>query len=148
LTGFSKLLIFDEFTTKEMEPQSDAFHPQDIEQSRPSQACTADMPDEKERNLVDWDGPNDPKNPHNWPNWKKALCTISMGTLNFCVTFSSSVMTSTVKPLSELFDVSETVATLATSLFVLVSFHHIHGGPSLCHHPADEMEYRGLLLGP
>ncbi|KAJ5876197.1 MFS general substrate transporter [Penicillium soppii] len=102
-----------------MEPQSDAFHPQDIEQSRPSQACTADMPDEKERNLVDWDGPNDPKNPHNWPNWKKALCTISMGTLNFCVTFSSSVMTSTVKPLSELFDVSETVATLATSLFVL-----------------------------
>jgi hypothetical protein len=126
----------------EIESQSDAFYSHGLEQSRPSQAYTssgADTPDEKERNLVDWIGTNDPENPHNWPKWKKALCTISMGTLNFCVTFSSSVMTSTVKPLSELFDVSETVATLATSLFVLVSFHHAQGCPSLCHHPADEI---------
>jgi hypothetical protein len=105
--------------------QQDVFNPEDLEQSPRGQGYTSshgDDCDEKPSNLVDWNGSNDRKNPHNWPKWKKALCTISMGTLNFCVTFSSSVMTSTVKPLAKQFEVSDTVATLATSLFVLVSF--------------------------
>lgn len=79
------------------------------------------QPKEKDRDIVDWDGSNDQENPHNWPKWKKALCTLSIGSLNFCVTFSSSIMTAAVKPLAELYEVSDTVATLATSLFVLVS---------------------------
>lgn len=88
-----------------MEPprnDSNVLYAEDLEQFNQEQVYSSsggNLPDEKDRDLVDWDGPNDPGNPHNWPKWKKALCTVSMGTLNFCVTFSSSVITATVKPL-------------------------------------------------
>ena len=27
-------------------------------------------------NVVDWDGPDDPKNPQNWPSWKRLIQVI------------------------------------------------------------------------
>jgi hypothetical protein len=32
-------------------------------------------PDTKD-NIVDWDGPDDPQNPMNWPSWKRLLQVI------------------------------------------------------------------------
>lgn len=37
-------------------------------------------PDEKEETFVDWDGPDDPENPFNWPLWRK---TVQIGLMTF-----------------------------------------------------------------
>lgn len=37
------------------------------------------------RNEVDWDSPNDPKNPRNWPAWRRAM---HVGVVT-CVVFST-----------------------------------------------------------
>ena len=36
--------------------------------SEPDQTAIVQEPKD---NLVDWDGPNDPQNPSNWPAWKR-----------------------------------------------------------------------------
>lgn len=78
-------------------------------------------PEEKQRdpNLVEWDGPDDPGNPMNWPNSKKWLVTIVMGSMTFCITFASSVFSNATMPTAALYHVSTEVTTLGTSLFVL-----------------------------
>jgi hypothetical protein len=42
----------------------------DVEQSLPSSTDGTDVPNPNE---VDWDGPDDPHNPRNWPTWKRAM---------------------------------------------------------------------------
>lgn len=34
---------------------------------------------------LDWDGPDDPENPFNWPLWKRVYQTIGTGLLAFAV---------------------------------------------------------------
>ena len=36
-------------------------------------------------NIVDWDGPDDPEKPGNWPLWRKWLITIFMGLATFTI---------------------------------------------------------------
>jgi multidrug resistance protein len=69
--------------------------------------------------IVDWDGPDDPEFPQNFPRWRKFVITISSATLTLTFTFSSSIMTAATVPLAEEFNVSTEVMILATSLFVL-----------------------------
>ncbi|KAJ5114106.1 hypothetical protein N7456_002640 [Penicillium angulare] len=44
--------------------------------------------------VVDWDGPDDPQNPLNWPVWKR---TLLVGTIT-CVVFSTSIASSAIAP--------------------------------------------------
>ncbi|EHK98277.1 putative Uncharacterized transporter C36.03c [Glarea lozoyensis 74030] len=74
---------------------------------------------QKDPNLIEWDGPDDPENPMNWPARKKWINTVTMGMMTFCVTFASSVFSNATRPTAELFHVSTEVTTLGTSLFVL-----------------------------
>jgi MFS transporter, DHA1 family, multidrug resistance protein len=74
---------------------------------------------QKDPNLIEWDGPDDPENPMNWPTNKKWIVTIALGMMTFCVTFASSVFSNATVPVAELFGVSTEVTTLGTSLFVL-----------------------------
>ncbi len=76
-------------------------------------------PDEKDSNLIVWDGPNDPENPMNWPSGRKWLYTIVLGSVTFCVTFASSTFSTATVVTAEIFHVSLEVMTLGTSLFVL-----------------------------
>ena len=46
---------------------------------------------EQSSDLVEFDGPDDPENPLNWPKRRKWAITISMGTMTFVVTISSSI---------------------------------------------------------
>lgn len=51
----------------------DAHHDQqssepDQQSSEPDQTA---IEQEKKDNVVDWDGPDDPQNPRNWPEWKR-----------------------------------------------------------------------------
>lgn len=73
----------------------------------------------KDPNLIEWDGPEDPENPMNWPTSKKWTVTLALGMMTFCVTFASSVFSNATVPVAELFGVSTEVTTLGTSLFVL-----------------------------
>lgn len=70
--------------------------------------------------IVDWDGPDDPDNPMNWPTRKKWMITISLGMLTWVVTFASSIFSTAARPAANEFGVSTEVMTLGTSLFVLV----------------------------
>ncbi|KAI9718318.1 MAG: hypothetical protein M1828_006783 [Chrysothrix sp. TS-e1954] len=75
--------------------------------------------DEKDPNVVGWDGPNDPQNPQNWPRWRKWVYTALFGSTTFVVTFASSVFSTAVQPTMKEFGVSEEVMILGTALFVL-----------------------------
>ena len=73
----------------------------------------------KDPNIVDWDGPDDPEKPSNWPLWRKWMITIFMGLCTFTITFASSVFSTANQVTAELFGVSEIVMILGTSFFIL-----------------------------
>lgn len=73
----------------------------------------------RDPNLVDWEGPDDPGNPQNWPVWKKWIITVSLGTVAVVVTFASSIFSTATQATAELFGVSDEVMILGTSLFVV-----------------------------
>lgn len=50
---------------------SEGGHHDDQQSSEPEQ--TAVERDETKDNVVDWDGPDDPHNPRNWPAWKRLI---------------------------------------------------------------------------
>ncbi|KAK3082325.1 Citrinin biosynthesis cluster MFS transporter mrr1 [Coniosporium uncinatum] len=75
--------------------------------------------EEKDPNLIEWDGPDDPENPLNFSPMRKWIITISMGLMTFVITFASSVFSTATQPTAREFGVSTEVTTLGTSLFVL-----------------------------
>lgn len=62
---------------------------------------------------------NDAENPMNWPVRSKSFHTVMFGITTFAAQFNSTIMSPCVPMLMETFNVSETVATLGTSLYVL-----------------------------
>ncbi len=69
--------------------------------------------------LVEFDGPDDPLNPQNWPFRQKVYTTALFSATTFGATFGSSVYSSGTRAVSEQFGVSTEIATLGLSLFVL-----------------------------
>src|SRR5271170_3676707 len=69
--------------------------------------------------IVEFEGPDDPLNPLNWPVWRKIWATVLLSLTTFVVTFASSVFSSALKVVAIEFNVSDEVATLGTSLFVV-----------------------------
>jgi hypothetical protein len=63
--------------------------------------------------------PGDPDDPKNWPPLLKWTVTFTVSILCFVVAFASSVVTSGVFPTMAEFRVSEVVALLTVSLFVI-----------------------------
>ncbi|KAE9975932.1 hypothetical protein EG328_002918 [Venturia inaequalis] len=60
----------------------------------------------KDPNVVEWDGPDDPENPMNFPRWKKWMITVVMGLMTFCITFASSVFSTATEVTAAEFKVS------------------------------------------
>ena len=56
-----------------------------MEQNTPSSTIENDNEKLPDPNEVDWDGPDDPKNPRNWPTWRRAMLV----TVITCVVFST-----------------------------------------------------------
>lgn len=69
--------------------------------------------------LVTWDGPNDPQCPQNWSNARKLPAVLSICSIAFSTSFSSSVFAPAAVPVAAEFGVSNTIATLGVSLYVL-----------------------------
>lgn len=69
--------------------------------------------------LVDWEGPNDPENPHNWPLKAKSFFIFQIALLTSFVYMASAIYTPGVEEIREKMGVSQTVAVLPLTLFVV-----------------------------
>lgn len=101
---------------------------QSIDQGHNSQRQQSDEGDhekdsqeeeQRDPNLVTWDGDDDPENPMNFKPSRKWRIAVMFGLMTFVVTFASSVFSSATMVTSMQFGVSSEVMTLGTSLFVL-----------------------------
>ncbi|KAJ4983472.1 Polyamine transporter 4-like protein 1 [Stagonosporopsis vannaccii] len=76
---------------------------------------------------LDWDGPNDPDNPHNWPLWQRVYHATTPGLFGFAVqvpltnspTFGTSVYSPALADLMASFDISRTAAIVGLTVYTL-----------------------------
>lgn len=115
--------IFSEHTKDQAvvdrDPEKDSVEtPEPVEEDNKNNPQPAKNPEDRESNLVGWDGPDDPEDPHNMPVWRKWVVTMAMSFMTMWMTFASSVFSTATVVTSKEFNVSTEVMTLATSLVV------------------------------
>ncbi|GAP87850.1 putative major facilitator superfamily transporter [Rosellinia necatrix] len=76
------------------------------------------LPD-REAYVVEFDGPDDPFHPQNWPLGKKMLTAGILGYTTVTSAFTSSIFSAAIPKVSQEFGISKEVGTLGVSLFVL-----------------------------
>jgi len=103
----------EDFREKDLEKGDEVADNRKVEESKNKEQ------EAKDPNLIEWNGPDDPENPLNWPNGKKWRVTMALAFMTFCVTFASSVFSNATIAVAKLYGVSTEVSTLGTSLFVL-----------------------------
>ncbi|CUM68079.1 uncharacterized protein PRCAT00005794001 [Priceomyces carsonii] len=69
--------------------------------------------------IVDYDGPDDPDNPYNWPIYKKIFFISGIGFLTISVYMGSAIYTPGIDILMEDLGISRVKATLPLSMFVI-----------------------------
>ncbi|CAJ0554994.1 Ff.00g135070.m01.CDS01 [Fusarium sp. VM40] len=72
-----------------------------------------------EEELVDFDGPDDPYRPINWPTKKKIITTMLYGLVTMSATWASSSYSSGTRQVASHFHVGTQTATLGTTLFLV-----------------------------
>ncbi|KAJ5760605.1 hypothetical protein N7520_007761 [Penicillium odoratum] len=100
-----------------------------------------EKPVDKDPNLVEWDGPDDPENPQNFSRGRKWLITVTMSLMTVWITFASSVFSTATVVTAKEFNVSTEVMVLGTSLTVF----GFALGP-LCWAPMSELYGRRIPL--
>ena len=68
--------------------------------------------------IVDFDGPDDPYRPMNWPFKKKVITTVLYGLTTCWITFASAIYSTGVQQIAHDFNVSMEVATAGISMVV------------------------------
>lgn len=68
--------------------------------------------------LVDFDGPDDPYRPMNWPFQKKFITTLLYGFTTCWITFASAIYSAALVEIKDEFQVSTEVASSGVSLMV------------------------------
>ncbi|KAI4216394.1 MAG: hypothetical protein LQ351_001404 [Letrouitia transgressa] len=96
---------------------------------------------EQEEYVVEFDGPDDPLHPQNWPVRKKVLIAVMLGYTTMISAFGSSIFSAATLVVSAAFGVSTEVGTLGLSLYVL----GFATGPILWA-PLSELQGRRLPL--
>ncbi|KXH43778.1 major facilitator superfamily transporter [Colletotrichum nymphaeae SA-01] len=80
----------------------------------------ADKEAHHDPNVVDWDGPDDPENPQNWPMKQKWLNIATISMLTFVTPLGSSMFAPGIpKIMVEFHETSATVATFVVSVYIL-----------------------------
>ena len=72
-----------------------------------------------EEYVVEFDGPDDPLHPQNWPMRRKILVAVMLGYTTLLAAFGSSIFSAATIEVSAYFGVSTEVGTLGLSLYVL-----------------------------
>lgn len=88
--------------------------------------------------LVDWYTTDDPENPQNWSNKKKGLVVLQIYLYTLAVYMGSAIYTPSIPYVVEQMGVSETVASLGLSMYVLG-----YGIGPLIFAPAAEIPFVG-----
>lgn len=81
----------------------------------------AKEPKDKENDyiMVDYEGPDDPENPYNWPLYQKVFFAFEIGFLTVSVYMGSAIYTPGVQFLMEDLGISQVKATLPLTMFVI-----------------------------
>ncbi|KAF5017045.1 hypothetical protein F66182_11090 [Fusarium sp. NRRL 66182] len=95
----------------------------------------------KEAYVVEFDGPDDPLHPQNWPTKKKVLTSVMLAYTSLVSTFGSSIFADATTSLSSIYHVSTEVTLLGLSLYVL----GFATGP-ICWAPLSELRGRKLPI--
>ncbi|KAB8200796.1 major facilitator superfamily domain-containing protein [Aspergillus parasiticus] len=90
---------------------------------------------------VDFESPDDPSIPFNWPIGKRVYISVLLGLLTMVVAMASSIFTSAIPTVIMMYNIDREVATLGVSLYVL----GFATGP-LCWAPFSELKGRKLPL--
>ncbi|SMN20546.1 similar to Saccharomyces cerevisiae YOR273C TPO4 Polyamine transport protein, recognizes spermine, putrescine, and spermidine [Maudiozyma saulgeensis] len=77
---------------------------------------------------LEWDGPSDMDNPHNWPLWKKWTATMTAAMLCLVVTMGSSLYVASVPEFEVRYHISQTLG-LAGLTFYLLGLSTVIGAP-------------------
>lgn len=89
----------------------------DLEKSEIKEEPTTTTPDD---NIVDWDGPDDPKNPLNWTSRAKVFNTVLIIALTFMTPLASSMFAPGVPDVLKTFNSrSVTIAEIVVSIYIL-----------------------------
>lgn len=93
----------------------------DLEKADPEKTLAeATQPEDKDPNIVDWDGENDPANPLNWSMRKKGAHILSISLITFLVPLASSMFAPGVSLVAEEFDETRSIMhSLVVSIYVL-----------------------------
>ena len=94
-----------------------------------------------EEYVVEFDGPDDPLHPQNWPTSKKILVAVMLGYTTLLAAFGSSIFSAATAEVAAYFGVSTEVGLLGLSLYVL----GFATGPILWA-PLSELQGRKLPL--
>ncbi|KAK2802947.1 hypothetical protein FQN50_007192 [Emmonsiellopsis sp. PD_5] len=74
---------------------------------------------EREEYVVEFDGPDDPLHPQNWPMKRKLFTTVMLGWTTIIVSFTSSLFSTALPDVARIFGVSRLVTVIGVSLYVL-----------------------------
>lgn len=130
--GQSEGADFNEKDTKSAEGNDEGNTEGTAEGSAGSSSSTLSQPDakdekdaenaEKDENdyiMVDFDGPDDPENPYNWPLWQKVVFAFQIAFLTVSVYMGSAIYTPGVDVLMTDLNISRVKATLPLTFFVI-----------------------------
>ncbi|KAJ7727748.1 putative bicyclomycin resistance protein [Mycena metata] len=86
----------------------------------PSQTEKGKIAANKDPNVVDWDGPDDPANPLNWPGWKTGINCLLISMSTFVTPLASSMFAPGVPTVMEDFQSdNDLLAAFVVSVYVL-----------------------------
>ncbi|KAM5376445.1 hypothetical protein ACJZ2D_005499 [Fusarium nematophilum] len=101
-------------------------------QARENCSDVADSPDSTEAEEVDWDGPDDPERPVNWPKAKKWRVILTVSMLSFMTPFASSMLAPSIDEImQEMNATNRDLGSFAVSVYLLgYAFGPLIIGPS------------------
>lgn len=100
--------------------QSDVTQVEDPEKGTSPEVLVTSASPEKDANLVDWDGPDDPEKPLNWSKKRKWTNMMLIAALTLLTPFASSMFAPGIPQMMEGFHSSSaTLASFAVSIYVL-----------------------------
>ncbi|KAM5350934.1 hypothetical protein ACJ41O_003657 [Fusarium nematophilum] len=86
----------------------------------PTEKRLPDSQDATNVNLVDWDGPDDPEMPLNWPSSKKWINTMAVSTLTLLTPFASSMLAPAVQQvMRQMGETNQDIGSFSVSIYLL-----------------------------
>lgn len=112
-------IVDDDLKNKEFSEGTNQSLHSSSESENSSDTIKATPDEDSQQIIVTWDGDDDPDNPYNWPLHNKIFFMISICFVTISVYMASAIYTPGIEEIMEEFQISQTVATLPLSLFVV-----------------------------